>query len=356
MTRWIPAAAIALFVLGAPAAYAQALKASGSGRTAFPAGSIEGRVLDDGQKPVVGAMVSVVGRTTAAATTDRDGRYTLRELPFGPYILSVHSRGYFKSRGRTIQLTTEKFAVPEIQIARASKTPVIQAAPAPEASAPQLTQLAGFGGGLAPESVAVDAGDVDAADVAETESPLSNDEGETAWRVRHLPRSVLKNAVAGAVWEPNDEFDLLRWQNIHAAAMAPVALFSELPLSGQLNLMTIDSFDRPGEIFAANAPRSVAFVSVNTRAAGGAWAMQGAMTQGDLSSWIIAGSYKFDQFGKPRLRAGSELQHAALRRRQRCGRRRHPRQRAQCGRRLWIRRVDGLAPPGVRLRHALRPV
>ena len=63
-------------------------------------------------------------------------------------------------------------------------------------------------------------------------------------------------------------------------------------LSGQVNLMTIESFDRPGEIFAEHAPRSVAFVSVNTQAAGGAWSMQGAMTQGDLSSWIVAGSYK----------------------------------------------------------------
>ena len=72
----------------------------------------------------------------------------------------------------------------------------------------------------------------------------------------------------------------------------PIAFFSDLPLSGQLNLMTIESFDRPGEIFAEHAPRSVAFVSVNTQAAGGAWSMQGAMTQGDLASWIVAGSYK----------------------------------------------------------------
>src|SRR5687767_2298819 len=74
--------------------------------------------------------------------------------------------------------------------------------------------------------------------------------------------------------------------------MVPIAFFSDLPLSGQVNLMTIESFDRPGEIFAAHAPRSVAFVSVNTQAVGGAWSMQGAMTQGDLSSWIVAGSYK----------------------------------------------------------------
>ncbi len=88
------------------------LKTARSSRHAFPAGSIEGRVLDDNQTPVVGAMVSVVGRTTAAASTDREGRYTLRELPFGPYILSVHSRGYFKSRGRTVQLTASKVFLP----------------------------------------------------------------------------------------------------------------------------------------------------------------------------------------------------------------------------------------------------
>ena len=75
-------------------------------------------------------------------------------------------------------------------------------------------------------------------------------------------------------------------------SLVPVAFFSDLPLSGQVNLMTTDSFDRPGEIFSVHAPRSVAFVSVNTQAAGGAWSMQGAMTQGDLSSWIVAGSYK----------------------------------------------------------------
>jgi hypothetical protein len=93
MTRWIPAAAIAAFVLGAPAVYAQATaKDAGVHRSNFPAGVIEGRVLDDSNNPVVGAMVSVVGRTTAASATDRNGRYTLRARPYGPYILSVHSR------------------------------------------------------------------------------------------------------------------------------------------------------------------------------------------------------------------------------------------------------------------------
>jgi hypothetical protein len=297
MTRWISAAALGMFVLGVQAANAQvSSKEARPARGSFPAGSIEGRVLDDNQLPVAGAMVSVVGRTTAAATTDRDGRYALRELPYGPYILSVHSRGYFKSRGRTVQLTTSKISIPEIQLARARRSPAAMAAPV-VAEAPPVASanLAGFG---------LSASDAPAPSAAELSMPPSRPEpeesdgagestgdGETAWRLRHLPRSILKDA--DAVWAGNDEEDEpSRWEGRHVSAMVPIAFFSDLPLSGQVNLMTSESFDSPGDIFAADAPRSVAFVAVNTQAAGGAWSMQGAMTQGDLSSWIVAGSYK----------------------------------------------------------------
>jgi hypothetical protein len=239
-------------------------------------------------RPVAGAMVSVVGRTTAAATTDNDGRYALRELPFGPYVLSVHSRGYFKSRGRTVQLTSGTVAVPEIQIARARKTaaaavpPIAEVEPTPAPA----TQLAAFGAAAADARTALPV-----AAVPDTDEPEADtvENGETAWRIRHLPRSILKTVTAQGEWD--NEFDPARWL-ARQSTVVPVAFFAELPLSGQVNLMTSDSFDRAGDLFQANAPRSVAYVSVNTRAAGGAWAMQGAMTQGDLSSWIIAGSYK----------------------------------------------------------------
>lgn len=293
MIRWIPAAAIATFVLGAAPAYAQApVTDARASRNTFPAGSIEGRVLDDSKIPVIGAMVSVVGRTTAAATTDREGRYMLRELPYGPYILSVHSRGYFKSPGRTVQLTTSKVSIPEIKLARAGKTPAAMAAPVADATTAKATQLAGFG---------LDASQPAAVTTTETPAsvaPAVSDDAteeaasETAWRLRHLPRSILKDVGTDAAWTANGEYESPWFSRHSSSAMVPIAFFSDLPLSGQVNLMTIESFDRPGEIFAAHAPRSVAFVSVNTQAAGGAWAMQGAMTQGDLASWIVAGSYK----------------------------------------------------------------
>ena len=293
MMRWIPAAAIATFVFGAAPAYAQApANDARANRSAFPAGNIEGRVLDDSKIPVVGAMVSVVGRTTAAAATDREGRYTLRGLPYGPYILSVHSRGYFKSPGRTVQLTTSKVSIPEIKLARAVKAPAAMATPVAEATTATATQLAGFGlETRQPVAAKVDETTAAAAPAASDEA-ADEAASETAWRLRHLPRSILKDVATDAVWTANGDHEP-RWFSRHSsAAMMPIAFFSDLPLSGQLNLMTIESFDRPGEIFAAHAPRGVAFVAVNTQAAGGAWAMQGAMTQGDLSSWIVAGSYK----------------------------------------------------------------
>jgi hypothetical protein len=291
MTRWFPSAALALIVLGAQAAYAQSpLKDRSPARDDFPAGAIHGRILDAEQRPIAGAMVSVVGRTTAAATTDHDGRYTLRSLPFGPYILSVHSRGFFRSRGRTIQLTSERVSLPEIQLARANGEKAAAAAPpASPASAVQPTQLAGFGMDTSVRAVPTSGDDVE--DDAEAERVDDGDGGEVGWRLRHLPRSILKEVETSPAWD-TAEVEHDRWYARSYGPLVPLAFFSDLPLSGQLNLMTIESFDRPGEIFAANAARSVAFVSVNTQAAGGAWSVQGAMTQGDLSSWIVAGSYK----------------------------------------------------------------
>src|ERR1700737_1180549 len=78
MSRFIPAAAFALLAFGVPPSYAQT--PARSQHNAFPAGVIEGRVLDAKQAPVAGAMVSVLGRATAGATTDRDGRHALKDL------------------------------------------------------------------------------------------------------------------------------------------------------------------------------------------------------------------------------------------------------------------------------------
>ena len=64
--------------------------------TRFPAGSIEGRVLDDAQAPSPARWCRWSAARRPPPPPTATGRYTLRELPFGPYILSVHSRGYWQ--------------------------------------------------------------------------------------------------------------------------------------------------------------------------------------------------------------------------------------------------------------------
>jgi hypothetical protein len=298
MNRFISAAALALLVFPASAAYSQT--SVRPQHTPFPTGTIEGRVLDDAQAPVAGAMVSVVGRTTAAATTDRDGHYALKELPFGPYVLTVHSHGYWQSHARTVQLTAASFSAPAIRLARAvEKNPAI---------IPVTTQFAGFGASTpaapvapasaavsSPAPAAVSSNDEPSDPSTSAVSTDGEDGGATAWRLRHLPRSVLKEAaIDDSAWMSHTPFDPVRaadWFG-RAVAVGPAVLFSDLALSGQINLLTTESFDHPGELLNTTGGRGVAFVSVGTQAAGGEWAMQGAMTQGDLASWIVAGSYK----------------------------------------------------------------
>ena len=305
MNRFISAAAFALLVLPASAAYAQT--SIRSQHTPFPTGTIEGRVLDDAQAPVVGAMVSVVGRTTAAATTDRDGRYALKDLPYGPYVLSVHSRGYWQSHGRTVQLTAAKVSAPSVQLARAAdKIPAASSTPlASVAAAVSVqTQLAGFGDVTAPAAPApaaapapVAATSVDApAATADSAKNYRRRRGgghrlapspSAAQRVerrRHRRRGVgVPSGVSGArrgLVRPR------RHRRPGGAVQRSRAVRPNQPADHRVVRSHQDSCS------ITTGGRSVAFVSVGTQAAGGAWAMQGAMTQGDLASWIVAGSYK----------------------------------------------------------------
>lgn len=188
-------------------------------------------------------------------------------------MLSVHSRGYWQPRGRAVQLTTSRISAPDIQLTRVGpeKTPVAPGAAAPvAAAAPAATELAGFGAldlPVPPAALSAPGSTVTSDEPAEDGA---EERGETAWRLRHLPRSILKETPTEAPWVSNREFE--------------PRLFSDLALSGQINLLTTESFNSPGQLLGAQGAHGVAFVSVGTQAAGAAWAMQGAMTQGDLAS------------------------------------------------------------------------
>src|SRR5437763_1227952 len=67
-------------------------------------GSIGGVVQDETGAPIPGAMVSALGAKTAIAVTDRSGRFELRTLSPGPYLVRAHVTGIVGSRGEMIEV------------------------------------------------------------------------------------------------------------------------------------------------------------------------------------------------------------------------------------------------------------
>src|SRR5438094_808794 len=121
--------------------------------------------------------------------------------------------------------------------------------------------------------------------------------GATAWRLRHLKRSVLKDSGEVVAIAAADDEELppppssLFGRAFDSAASMASSLFTDLPFSGEVNLLTTSAF-MPGQMFSGDfLPRGVAYVSLGAPLAGGEWTARASMTQSDLSSWIVAGSF-----------------------------------------------------------------
>lgn len=246
-------------------------------------GSLFGRVQDDKGAPVAGVIVSALGSTTTFAVSDRDGRFEFGTLAPGPYMLRAHLSGYVAPRAQMVQVRASARTTSSISLRRAGSTPVLAAG-------------LGAAGDAGDRSEAVPPPEPDRTDGA---ASSSDNHSETAWRLRHARRGILKDASV--------PFDLFA-DSEHPSVVTPVDLlsravgsparlatsfFSETPFSGQLNLLTTGSFNAPQQLFSAdNAPRNVAYVRVGAPVGDrGDWTVRGALTQTDMSSWIVAGSY-----------------------------------------------------------------
>jgi hypothetical protein len=238
--------------------------------TAAPATELTGVVTDRNGRPLGGAVVSAIGSESAFAVSASDGRFTFRTLPQGPYVVRAHLQGYLPARPRLVQISTSARGDFNIVLAKRSETT---------------------------EAPAVLAAGVGPIDVPATEagSEGTHEHDELAWRLRHLKRSVLKNqghSIPGLEDLAGDS----PWTGLTRAVGESVRLASilaDLPLAGQFNLLTTTSFDSPQDLFSPDGvlPRSIAFLSLSAPMPSGEWRMRGAITQGDLSSWTVAGSF-----------------------------------------------------------------
>lgn len=236
---------------------------------------LRGTVTDDRGVPLTGVVVSALGSTSAFAVSDNEGRFAFRDVSYGPYLVRAHLQGHLAARAVLVQVSG---------VSKTMATVVLTRRAAADEPAPVLAAGVGAVGGGAEES-----------DVGETED---HDHGEVAWRLRHLKRSVLKDVDAGLITASDDgggSFlgDTLSGLGRAAGSPARLAasLFSGVPVTGQVDFLTSTSFDQPQDLLSMQ-PKGVAFVSLEAPTGEGRWAMRAAVMQGDLSSWVVAGSYR----------------------------------------------------------------
>lgn len=256
-------------LVGFPAAFASAQAPSARPQLTarLTLGSIQGTVSDDRGGPIAGAMVSALGATTALAITDAHGKFLLNALPPGDYMLRVHMAGFVSSRRDFVKVGNAPAVIDRIQMTRIDGSAPLDARP------------------IMTAGIAVP---------AETTEDPDHPHTETAWRLRHIKRSILKqNGDVVSIADATSDQPLQTTQaSLFGRAFDNAAsFFTDTPFSGEVNLLTTSAVAN-GSLFGPDfMPRGVAYLSIGAPLAGGRWDLRAALNQSDLSSWIVAGTY-----------------------------------------------------------------
>ena len=243
-------------------------------------GTITGTVMDESGSALPGAMVSVLGVTLASTVTDERGQFSLNQLPAGDYLLRAHMLGFAASTGSMIRVGSST-PFQRVQLRRLDGAVADGTAEAPVKARPIIA--AGFElprGGEGTSSA--------------SSSSSEHPHDDAAWWTRHLKRSILKDSSQILVLADDDAVPSngsLFGRAMGSAASVASSLFTDFPFSGEVNFLTTGSV-APGALLSATAlPRGVAYLALAAPAPGGDWSIRAAMSEGDLSSWNVAGAY-----------------------------------------------------------------
>jgi hypothetical protein len=266
----------------------------------FAQGSILGVVQDDKGLPLGGVVVSALGATTSIAVTNGDGQFEFGPLAPGPYIVRAHLPGFTAPRAQSIQVRASGVATPATLRLRRAGTPVLEAGigSLDAATLASFAPTATTGQATDSPSPTPDQPTITAGDDQDEDSQL-----ETVWRLRHARRGILKEVSLpdglliddDATGRLGGEFPPVDFLGRAVGTPARMAgnFFTETPFSGQVNLLTSGTFDSPQQLFSADSTsRNIAFVRLGAPVGDHAdWTVSGALTQADISSWIVAGAY-----------------------------------------------------------------
>ena len=257
------------------------------------AGSIQGNVQDEQGAPVAGAMVSALGATTAFAVSDRSGRFEIRSLSPGPYLVRAHLSGFVASRGQVIDVRPSARASSSIALRHTSSAGTVSSYP---------VLAAGVGAPAPAAPPAEPAGTPDPPGTpdnpADARGTVNDDHSEIAWRLRHARRAVLKDVTLPDDLFDDDDGEDANTANVFSRSGASAArlatnFFADTPFVGQVNLLTTGTFDSPQQLFSAgNFAHNTAYLALGAPVGEHAdWTARAALTQGDIASWIVAGEY-----------------------------------------------------------------
>ncbi len=234
-------------------------------------GSIQGVVSDERGGPLAGALVSALGLTPAMATTDSRGRFVIQSLAPGSYALRVHLAGFAASRREGVRVGPATVAVPQIQLRRLAEATL--------AARPILTA-----------GVSLPSGENPAAE--------GDNHTETAWRLRHIKRGVLKQdgdviSIADAASDQPVAAGApsIFGRALDNAATMAASFFTATPFTGEVNFLTTSALGAGPLLFSDFVPRGVAYMSIGAPAASGRWDVRASMSRSDVSAWVLAGSF-----------------------------------------------------------------
>jgi hypothetical protein len=254
-------------------------------------GALSGVVRDERGIGVANVVVSALGASTSLAITDAEGRFEFELLTPGPYLVRAHLAGYVAPRAEMVQVKASGRAVSAIALRHEGTAPVL-------AAGLGLSELGGTTAATAaPEATGTTGSSTPTSSGSASSAPDSDDHSETAWRIRHARRSVLKDATLPADLVDDTTEDGAPSREVFGQrAGTPsrvVSLFADAPISGQVNLLTSGSFDTPQQLFSTDSvARNIANLRIGAPAGARAdWEVAGAVTQADISSWVVAGSY-----------------------------------------------------------------
>ncbi len=256
-------------------------------------GSITGVVSDDSGGPIAGAMVSALGTAMMAkATTDASGWFSIDALPVGEYTLQAHRTGFAGSARAVVRVSGFTAAAQRLQLRRL-ETAVATSGTTPVEARPIMAAGIGLPGGTLADQP-------DGESKPGTVDRTDHSHSETAWRLRHIKRGILKDAspIVSVVERDadisSDQFDSgsVLGRAMGSAASLATTFFTDLPFTGEVNLLTTSAF-APGGWFSGDLlPRGVAYMSIGAPTPAGDWKVRAAMSQGDLSSWNVAGGFE----------------------------------------------------------------